>query len=229
MKSPAVAAFFAAICATPAMAADLPSGPPPAVAPAVVAPVPFSWTGVYFGVNAGYGFATATGTATLGALSASASESLDGFVGGGQVGANYQFGAMVVGIEADFDGTTQSTTATAGIVTGTDKIPWVGTVRGRLGAAFNRVLVYGTGGLGYGEFESTLTAAGIGTVTASKTNTAWVAGAGVEYAFTDYISGRVEYLYLDTGNIPLATIGAVSVTGRVQDNMVRGGINFKLP
>jgi outer membrane immunogenic protein len=213
-------------------AADLPPGPAPAppqvYAPAAV-PAHYNWTSLYIGGNAGWGFATASATATLGALSATASEDLSGFVGGGQVGFNYQFGVAVIGIEADFDASTQSTSTTSGVLTATDQIPWLATVRGRVGAAFDRVLIYTTGGFGYGEFKSTVTATGFGSASASQSHGAWTVGGGVEVGITNNLSGRIEYLYLDTGNIPLATIGALGITGRVQDNIVRAGLNFRLP
>lgn len=212
-------------------AADLPPGPAPA--PQVYPPAPvvpaYNWTSVYLGGNAGWGFATASVTGTFGALSTTLSEQLNGFVGGGQLGFNYQFGMAVVGIEADFDASTQSLTTTSGLFTATDRIPWLTTVRGRVGAAFDRVLVYATGGFGYGGFQSTVTAVGFGSASASQTHGAWIAGAGVEVGITNNLSGRIEYLYLDTGNIPLATIGGVSITDRLQDNIVRAGLNFRLP
>ena len=216
----------------PSWAADLP-GPAPApqiYAPApVAAPPAYNWTGLYLGGNAGWGFATASVTGTFGGLSETASEQLNGFVGGGQLGFNYQFGMAVVGIEADFDASTQSLTTTSGILTATDEIPWLATVRGRVGAAFDRVLVYGTGGFGYGEFKSTVTATGFGSASASQSHGAWTVGAGIEVGITNNLSGRIEYLYVDTGNIPLATIAGVSITDRVQDSIVRAGLNFRLP
>lgn len=213
-------------------AADLPPGPAPAPPPVYApAPVPaaYNWTGLYIGANAGWGFATASATATFLGASATASEDLNGFVGGGQLGVNYQFGMAVIGVEADFEASTQSLTTTSGIITATDQIPWLTTVRGRVGAAFDRVLVYTTGGFGYGEFKSTITATGFGSASASQSHGAWTVGGGVEVGITNNLSGRIEYLYLDTGNIPLATIGALSVSGRVQDNIVRAGLNFRLP
>jgi outer membrane immunogenic protein len=213
-------------------AADLPPGPapapPPVYAPAAP-PAAYNWSGLYIGANAGWGFANASATATFLGASATASESLNGFVGGGQVGLNYQFGVAVIGVEADFDGSTQSLTTTSGFITATDQIPWLATVRGRVGAAFDRVLVYATGGFGYGEFKSTVTAAGFGSASDSQSHAAWTAGAGIEVGITNNLSGRIEYLYLDTGNIPIASIGALGITGRVQDNIVRAGLNFRLP
>ncbi len=216
-----------------AWGADIPMAPAaPAQAPAVYAPAPppvYNWTGVYIGANAGWGFATASATATIPGATATASENLSGFVGGGQVGGDYQIGSWVFGLEADLDYSDQSNTTTGGIVSETDTIPWIGTLRGIVGYAFDRVLVYGTAGGGEGKFTANVTAAGIGSASASRTQSAWTAGAGVEVGITQNLSARLEYLYLDTGNINVETIGALTVTGRVQDNLVRVGLNLRLP
>jgi outer membrane immunogenic protein len=190
---------------------------------------PYNWTGVYIGFNAGYGFATASATATFAGISGSSSEDLSGFVGGGQVGGNYQIGSVVVGLEADFDYSAQSKTTTLGIFSATDSIPWIGTLRGRLGYALDRVLIYATAGGAEGKFSSTVSASGFGSISGSKTHGAWTVGGGAEVGLTENLSARLEYLYLDTGNINLATAGALTVTGRVQDNLIRAGLNWRFP
>jgi outer membrane immunogenic protein len=213
------------------LAADLPVAPAPMAPPARVpaSPPVYNWSGFYLGLNGGYGFATASITGTFGGASASASENLSGLVGGGQVGYNYQVGIGVFGIEADLDGSSQNKTTSAGIVSATDKITYIGTVRGRIGAAFDRVLLYATGGGGYGEFTSSVAVAGFGTFSGSKSHAVWTIGAGLEVGITSNISARLEYLHADTGNLNLGTVGGVTVTGRVQDNLVRAGLNFRFP
>lgn len=211
-----------------AFAADMPAGPAP-IPPPVYAPTPppFSWTGIYVGANGGYGFADAS--LTIGGVTGLAPASLSGFAGGGQIGGNYQLGIVVLGVEGDFDAADQTNSFTALGATITEKIPWEGTVRGRIGAAFDRLLVYATGGVGFGEFTASAAIPGIGSLSASKSSAALVVGGGVEVGITNNFSARVEYLYLDTGNVPLTTIGGTSVAGRVQDNLVRAGLNFRLP
>jgi opacity protein-like surface antigen len=162
-------------------------------------------------------------------ISGSSSEDLSGFVGGGQVGGNYQIGSVVVGLEADFDYSAQSKTTTLGIFSATDSIPWIGTLRGRLGYALDRVLIYATAGGAEGKFSSTVSASGFGSISGSKTHGAWTVGGGAEVGLTENLSARLEYLYLDTGNINLATTGALTVTGRVQDNLIRAGLNWRFP
>ena len=117
--------------ASPAIAADLPAGPVAPV-PAGYAPYkPYNWTSVYIGGNAGYGFATASVTNDFGFVG---NTDMSGFVGGGQIGGNYQIGAFVVGVEGDFNYSNQSHNFNyGGGFTETDKINWFWTVRGRFG------------------------------------------------------------------------------------------------
>lgn len=152
-------------------AADLPTKAP------VYAPVPYyNWTGFYVGGNVGGGwghtdFTIATAGAPVGAgavaLSGSGSSNKSGFFGGGQIGFNYQFATnWVAGIEADVDlsGISGSSSTCLALATGvggcsssSGKLNDFGTVRGRLGYAWNNVLLYGTGGLAWDESSTTFT------------------------------------------------------------------------
>lgn len=226
MRFWAISAIGAMLVTAPAWGADLPAGPPPPQAPAIYAPVPspaYNWSGFYVGLNAGYGFATATETAP----GLSSSIDLSGFVGGAQVGANYQFGAAVFGVEADFDGTTQSYTTSALGATGTAKIPYFTTIRGRIGAAFDRILVYATAGGGWGEESASITVPGVGSASSQSSRFIWAAGAGLEYGITQNLSARIEYLFLDTGSFTVASFPGFNVTGTVYDDIVRAGVNYR--
>jgi outer membrane receptor protein involved in Fe transport/opacity protein-like surface antigen len=189
----------------------------------------YNWTGFYLGLNAGDAFGINTVTASGGGGSASVKE--PGFLGGAQVGANYQTGPIVWGFEADYDASTQNKSLPAGVLTGsTSQTPWLATLRGRVGIAFDRYLVYATAGGAAGELRS------IANVPAGTTNTTvtygtWTAGAGLEYGITDNLSARVEYLYLDKGNIQTGVIGppATAITSHLQDNLVRAGLNYRFP
>jgi outer membrane immunogenic protein len=244
-----------------AYAADLPSrqAPPPAY---VAVPV-FTWTGFYVGVNAGYGFGGskqnnvdipagtfASAPGVSGTLSPSSSGNDGGFVGGGQIGYNYQVGHVVFGVETDiqyadlghgsgtysttFTGTgTLPTTFTA--IDNRRNIDWFGTVRGRVGYAFDRFLVYGTGGLAYGGGSSSSTACSI-VACDDDTKIGYAAGAGVEYAFTPNWTAKIEGLYVNLGKAGNGTYGydaagtvyTVSSTKQDQDfGVVRAGVNYK--
>jgi outer membrane immunogenic protein len=212
-----------------AWGADL--SPPPTPMPAY-----YNWTGLYIGLNAGYAAATVAEAVAGGGLDGSGNVRVPAGIGGAQIGYNYQFSAMVVGFEADFDGTmaTKSSatiTGAAGTTSGTVQIPWIGTLRGRVGYAFDRFLVYATAGGAATQLNATVNAGAIGSATSTHTAGAWTVGGGLEAAITDNLSARVEYLYLNTGNITVAQVGSpfVTVTGRVQDNLVRAGLNYRLP
>ena len=224
-----------------AAAADLPAVPMYSKAPPP--PPIYNWTDWYVGLNVGgsWGHRDTTldgfGTNSL---------SLDGVIGGGQIGYNWQgLGSpWVFGLEADFQGSGQkadNTFAIAGVpatsIPYEDKLDWFGTVRGRIGYAIGdqgRWLPYITGGLAYGEtkFSGSGTVGGlVATPVAfsqSSTNVGWTVGAGIEWAFWDKWSAKIEYLYMDLGNGPTIALTPTSAitTGRMTDNIARAGVNF---
>jgi len=224
-----VLATVIGLFAATAMAAAADLSPAPA-------PAPFSWNGLYLGLNAGYASATVANTVSGGGLDGSGSTSIPSGMGGAQVGLNYQFGNVVLGFEADFDGvmatkTGPTITAAGGVTSSSSLIPWIGTLRTRVGYAFDRYLVYATAGGAATQLASTVNVGAIGSASTTDTHGAWTAGAGIEAAITDNLSAKLEYLYLDTGNINVAQVGPpfVTVTGRVQENLVRAGLNYRLP
>ncbi|MGE3150292.1 MAG: outer membrane protein [Pseudorhodoplanes sp.] len=226
-------ALSALLVASPAaFAADLGARPVYKAAPPAMAPFA-PWTGLYIGGNLGGGWADASADVTLGgATLSSGSETLSGVVGGGQIGYNWQFNNWLLGVEADFQGTSQSHdfSGVAGglAVTGSDKLPWFGTVRGRLGLVWDRWLVYGTGGFAYANLQSDVTAtfAGVTSTTSiSDTRTGYAVGGGIETMLWDRWSGKIEYLYIDTGT-ESTNFGAAVLNTRVQNNVVRAGLNY---
>lgn len=259
-KALLVGAAIAAMLAAPAMAADL-----PAKAPVYNAPVaaPYNWTGLYIGANAGYGW----GNQAIGVIGdplivqpgfltpngiSSVSGNPKGFVGGGQIGYNWQSGQMVYGVEADFDAahiaSSQDIHFIAGIprtVHGDQNLNWLGTLRGRLGfTPVDRLLVYATGGLAVGHANVTAdfsTDPPLGCVAGtcatgsatSKTNAGWTVGAGLEYALMGNWSVRGEYFYYDVGTVN--TVGAdprfappATINGslRLSGSVARLGVNY---
>jgi outer membrane immunogenic protein len=207
----------------------------------------------------------------LPAFAHSDSGKLNGPNGGGQIGYNWQFAPMgVLGIEADLQATRQkhsnrfvdsfssSFNDSEEIVTDdlthvTDfeaKISWFGTVRGRLGYAWNGVLLYGTGGLAYGEVGlsgtsvSTLTGSGGDNIdvnpftivtaksfAASAVNLGWTAGAGIEGALANNWTWKAEYLHMDLGSLSVTGIAATGATftasSKFTDEIVRVGLNYR--
>ena len=177
------------VAAGAASAADLPSRKGPIAAPVYMPPA-FTWTGFYVGANAGYGWGNvnANGWTNLG--------DLDGFVGGGQVGYNYQMGQFVVGLEADLQGADLSSGNNLGLLR--VKTDYFGTVRARVGVAFDRFMPYVTGGWAYGNVKTSVPLFGIST---DRSHTGgWALGGGLEYAVTNNIIAGVEYLYVDLGD-----------------------------
>jgi outer membrane immunogenic protein len=243
MKRIVSALMFSLVAAGGALAADLPQPPPPQ-APVqyvpVVAPV-YNWGGIYVGINGGWGFGEAkwaVGPTLPGAPAGVSSTNNDnGGVVGGTLGFNYQMNALVFGVEGDFDYSAINTNSTLAVcnVSGTCQTGnnWLSTLRGRVGWAVDRVLFYGTAGGAFGNNQSTFN----GTTT-TNTQAGWTAGVGVEVAFADNWTAKVEYLYVDlgtfNGNCATATCIAASPTGapipfnvKVTDNLVRVGLNYK--
>jgi len=231
MKRILMVGALALAAGTQAFAADLPPpmAPPPR-APAAYVPVApaFTWTGFYLGLNSGFGFGQSNWT-TL----PSGSFSPDGFMVGATVGGNYQINQLVLGIEGDFDWQNVRGSKTAapcfappGPGSCDTASNWVGTFRGRIGYAFDRVLLYGTGG---GAVTDVKASAGA-LPWATSTELGWTAGAGLEYAFTDNWTAKVEYLYASFQNAtcPTASCGtALAQSVSFKENMVRLGINYK--
>jgi outer membrane immunogenic protein len=223
------AALTALTIWTSAHAADMRPAPPPPPAPVYVAPV-FTWTGFYLGGNFGGVWSSATFTDSLTAASVTANNT--GWLGGAQVGANYQFGAAVVGAEATFDWASIGANPpawTVGGVTSTASVStkWVTTVAARFGYAADRALFYGKAGGGWVGNSATVSSGGA-LVTTTNTNSGWLLGGGVEYAFTPNWTGKLEYDYLGLRGWSAASpIVADSVNMKRQLNMVTAGINYK--
>jgi opacity protein-like surface antigen len=141
-----------------------------------------NWTGIYLGLNGGYSFGGSNWTDSVTGTS-TGNFGTSGFVFGGTVGANYQVGSLVFGVEAGGDWTdasgfgtfTASALCAGGCLTTSS---WLSTVRGRAGYAFDRFLVYGTGGAAFGNVRANFSNNPI----SSMTKAGWTIGAGVEVA-----------------------------------------------
>jgi outer membrane immunogenic protein len=152
-----------------------------------------------------------------------------GVVGGGQVGYNYQFSPwLVVGVETDFQGTSIGSGGGNGGGwwggNGGPRLPWFGTVRGRIGVTplDPHFLLYGTGGFAYGEVRS-----GGWWSNWRRTETGWTAGGGVEWAFLPNWSAKVEYLYTDLSSNNDGGWGWGWGNNRhFRFNTIRAGVNY---
>jgi opacity protein-like surface antigen len=175
-----------------ALAADL-----PVKAPVNQAPTPvYNWTGFYLGAN--IGGAWSDGTLTDNNLGASWNPGGTGFIGGVQAGYNLQAGNFLFGVEGDFDGTTFTGTTgpvatPLGLVQASANKNWITTLAARVGIAQDRWLVYGKFGGGWAQDSAALNVVNGGTIwTGSHTNSGWLAGAGIEYAFANNWTGKLE-------------------------------------
>jgi outer membrane immunogenic protein len=229
-----------------AWAADMPvkAPPPPAVAP-------FSWSGCYAGGNAGWASTSIDQSAVVPAANAfldsiayDSSGREHGFIGGGQAGCNWQLDPKwVIGLEGDVDYVKPTRSVQFGgedTVHGsqTTSLHWLATIRGRFGYTWDRWFLYATGGLALGRVQSSVTASdppGFYSGSYSATRAGSTEGGGVEYAFTDRLSGKMEYLHFDLSNasytvFPIAAFRPVTWTAsaKVSGDIVRVGLNFKL-
>jgi iron complex outermembrane receptor protein len=229
--------------AGPAFAADT-SRPPvtkemPVSWSATPRPV-VNWTGIYLGVNGGFTFGGSDWTDSVTGASSDVFNT-SGFVFGGTLGANYQVGSWVFGVEADGDWADSSgfgtftTTSTTSLCAGgcLTKNTWLATARGRAGYAFDRFLVYGTGGGAFGSVRANFSNDPV----SSATKAGWTAGAGVEVGVAPHWSAKAEYLFVDLGNGSCTTDCAIqnakgpplipNVAVKFDESIVRAGINYK--
>ena len=246
MKRLALAVGLGACAASAALAADLPQpAPPPAKAPVAYAPPPaYNWSGFYIGGNLGAAWTNGNYSDAAGNTFNGGGTSTTQFVGGGQVGANYEFwGGAVIGVEGDFEWlpNTSNTSNTITDATGntaslTANNRWLATVTGRLGYAFDRVLVYGKGGAAWvGASSPAITINGIPFTSTGNSNMGWTAGVGVEWAFAGTWSVRAEYDYVglqsQSFTIPAGApgiFGGDTFTGNNRNiSLFLAGLNYK--
>jgi outer membrane immunogenic protein len=213
-----------------AMAADMRPARAPVYTKAPMMAPTYNWSGCYIGGNFGGLWAH-----TDWSVAASTSQDLNNALGGGQVGCNYQVTTWVFGIQGDYDWTNASAdTADARLaLTDHTNIKSVASITGRVGYTWDRFLGYVKGGGAWerDEYSTTLFTTGATFSTASETRTGWTIGIGGEYAFTDWLTGFVEYDYYDFGT----TTNAFAVVGggtslvdiKETKSLAKAGVNFK--
>jgi outer membrane immunogenic protein len=180
----------------------------------------FSWTGPYLGIQGGF----AWGESEIHVPGIHSDEELspDGFMIGGFAGYNWQMtSGWIVGGEADFEwADLNDSGSTDGVDFSTD-MNWDGSIRGRAGFAWDRALIYTTAGFAFADLEGEINPG----PSSSNIDWGWTAGAGVDYAFTDYLFGRLEYRFTD-----LSDFDNDDDPGEVEDfrtHAIRAGVGMK--
>jgi len=285
MKKILVGSAIAAaiLSASSALAADM--APRYTKAPVAVAIV-YDWTGFYIGGNAGYSWGRAstdgnlTGTqnvsvfrsagpdlisstnTVLASVPLTGRANVNGFVGGGQAGYNWQREKWLFGLEGDIQYSDERGRADVcvvagcaigtGILTANYKLDWFGTARGRVGfLPTERLLLYATGGLAYGHVSATAALVPpLAPLNWGSTRAGWTVGAGAEAAIDRNWSVKLEYLYMDLGNVGSSGSSATTVVNQVNtpgqgfntvttttltsafrtkftDNILRVGVNYR--
>jgi outer membrane immunogenic protein len=227
-----------------ALADGMPGNPGPAHAP-------FSWTGFYIGANGGYGdnfdrndnFILSN---NLGFTATTRGVQPEGGFGGGQLGYNWQQGSLLLGVEADLQGADVSAgfagrpiDAGGDLLNAHQNFDYFGTVRGRVGFAFYRGLIYVTGGFAYGGVRDQLFVFNPGSGFSANlhnddTRTGSVIGGGVELALAPHWSVKVEYQHIDLGSerfaAPLLPPSGITITSnKLMDiaGTARIGLNYR--
>ena len=246
MKTKFAAAAILLASTSMSVAADM-AVKAPYAAPAAV----WSWTGFYLGGHLGAGWGTTESTLTAvnpgGAIPGGfpiAQNSRSGFLGGGQLGYNFQSGWAVFGVQGDIAGMdVKGTTPCLFVASCTAKSDWLGTVTGRIGGVVGeRTLVYVKGGGAWLHTDHTFAVPaafgggiGLGSVTSSSSTFGWLLGLGAEYAFDRNWSAFIEYDYMDFDKKSIAfdfsaLVGApASATVDIKNKLsiAKVGLNYK--
>jgi outer membrane immunogenic protein len=196
--------------------------------------VPYSWAGFYVNESGDLGFSSGA-TSTLNGLlgpGGMAAHSIGG-LSSGAVGANWQTGDTVIGVQGDMQWADQAAAAITDCGLGCSlndhaRVPWLATLRARAGKAFDRLFVYGTGGFATFGAANNLSAGGFGStpnfIDLSAGNINWSIGGGMELSLDKNVSAKIEYLH----NTPTSVSGSL-FDNDSKNNIVRGGIDYRLP
>lgn len=193
-----------------------------------------SWTGLYAGLQAGYGWGNTETKAVWGQIAGPAEQfeyDPRGTVGGLHIGYNAEVGRLVLGMEADLEASGIEGSGFGNFsAIHNSSVDWLGSMRGRLGFIAGSTLLYATGGLAIAgvSLEQQGASALSAFSTNSETRTGWTVGAGVEHAFAPKLTVRLEYRYVDLGAIVYAnpTLG-MRETSELSAHTMRAGLSFR--
>jgi outer membrane immunogenic protein len=189
-------------------------------------PAGFIWSGGYVGLQAGYGWGKED-NGFPDNPTAQISGDVKGGLGGIYGGWNWQFNNIVAGIDANVDySDIKGTSSNAANESLTTKLRWDGAVRGRVGYAVDQFLIYGAGGLAFGNIDVNVFDSGGTFASARDTKAGWTIGVGTEVAFSANLIGRAEYSYTDFGKVDYTAPGGPG-TVAVKTNTVALGLAYK--
>jgi outer membrane immunogenic protein len=210
-------------------------------APSAPPPQPWSWTGFYLGANVGGVTAKSALTndpsTIFNWLTGQANVSSSSVIGGFQAGYNYQISNIVLGVEGDIDfasaghSTAAASLGGPGADTYSSHLNSLDTIRGRVGWAFDHLLVYGTGGAAFADLKDQLADTAFPFTTGPKSFVnGWTGGGGLEYAFADHWTVKAEYLHVmfpDRTAYGGFAAFPYAFTFKDKLNVGRVGINYK--
>ena len=217
----AIAAFMGGS----ALAADIPLKAPPQAAA-------WGWSGFYTGTQAGYGWGEVDNSFQVSSIIKEPAYRFRGAVGGSHAGYNLQYGQFVLGLEGDYEWANISGNDNGiGGAVDTTTLTWMASARGRLGIAWNQVLLYGTGGYAWANARYSLGASGTNNQQ-NDTIKGWTAGGGLEWMLSSSWSVRAEYRFtkFDEDTLFFPAKGAINAqTIRFQPdlNVVRVGVSYR--
>jgi outer membrane immunogenic protein len=226
--------------AIPATAADLATRP--VYKAPVMVPTLYNWSGFYVGGHVGGAWSDENWRQTTSSLGlpldrSTGSSNMSGFLGGAQAGFNWQAGSWVFGVEGDWSWT-DADGCKGHVVfpaySGCTNVNWYATATGRLGYAWDRTLLYVKGGAAFEDADRFITFNGVATTNSvSNTRTGWTVGGGLEYAFWDNWSAKIEYNYMDFGHEGSTFTYTANPVGLVENwrtenqvHVVKAGINY---
>lgn len=187
---------------------------------------PFNWTGGYAGLQFGYAWSETDARSGPTGLPFDQAYSYDsdGLVGGGHIGFNLQNGALVYGIEADLEFADIGKTGIGSLGdTHSTSLDFIGSVRARAGVAVDRTLFYVTGGYAFGDADVTSES---GLLAYGEMLHGYTLGGGLEYAFSNNMTARLEYRYTDLGSADFTGVGLKDETD-LSFQAVRAGVSIK--
>jgi outer membrane immunogenic protein len=228
-----------------AWAADSPAAPAPAAnqaLPPAPAALPYSWAGFYIrsseDLSLGNSATDVNSFSGLFSASSAGSSGVTGSIDSGEIGANWQSGSAVVGVESDMQWSDLWAAPLTACGLGCSlndrvKVPWTATLRARAGTALDRLYIYGTGGFAASGMADSLnpeTSGGAPNfMDLSAGDLDWTIGGGMEFAIDQNVSAKIEYLHTSpAAGAPESLFDAANGSS-LRNDIVRGGFNYSLP